>query len=89
MKTEVLENLQADLVAVEAQIVAANAAMLEASGQSIASFEIDTGEADQKVIFRRIESLTKTLDILRRQRDYLVSRITGCAIVSVRVRRKP
>lgn len=91
VKTAIRTSLEDQLTRVQALITSAYAALLSASADSsgIASFELDTGEADQKVTFKSVNKLQAYLDVLERKEEWLIRRLGGCAITSVRVRRKP
>jgi hypothetical protein len=89
VKSAISTALQARLTAVQARIAAAETAMLEATASGVSSFELDTGEADQKVVFKSVQKMQKYIDSLYATEEWLIRRLTGCGIVSVRVRRKP
>jgi len=82
------ENLQAQLKAVQEQIAAAEPALIEMTAGGVSSFELDTGEADQKVIFRNINTFKTFLDGLYLKQEWLMRRLTGTTLTSIKVRRK-
>ena len=89
MNTLLKKRLQEKLAAVQNQIEVAEAAVPEMTAGGISTFELDTGEADQKVIFRNIQTFQRYLDGLYAKEEWLMRRLTGSTVTSVRVRRKP
>jgi hypothetical protein len=84
------QKLEARLEKVTTLIEKSEDALLgAASGEGISSFEIDTGEADQKVIFKNEMSLQRFLDSLYSQQEMLCRRLGGNTFVTMKVRRKP
>lgn len=60
-----------------------------AGGEGISSFELDTGEADQKVIFKSEAALLRFIDTLEAKQEQICRRLGGNTFVTVKVRRKP
>jgi hypothetical protein len=89
VKSAIRTALTKRLANVQKRIPIVEQALEDASEPAIASFELDTGEADQKVTFKSVEKLQKNLDNLYAQEEQLLRRLGGCGFVSVRVRRKP
>ena len=89
MNKIIKKQLQARLAKLETAIDIAETAIADMTAGGISSFELDTGEANQKVIFRNVNTFTKYLDAMYAKQEWLVRRLTGGAIVSVRARRKP
>jgi hypothetical protein len=69
--------LQSRLEAVQAQIEAAETAMLALSAGTLASYTIDTGQTTQTVTKRNLASLQMFIDSLYARLDYLDNRING------------
>jgi hypothetical protein len=82
-------SLEQQLLDVQAQMAALNAEIVSSSSHpGISSMELDTGEARQKVVLKSVESLYRTLRRLRATEAWLIRRLNGGGIVSVRNRRK-
>jgi hypothetical protein len=64
-------------------------ALAEMTAGGISSFELDTGEASQKVVFRNVNTFNKYLDGMYAREEYIIRRLTGQTVTSVKVRRKP
>ena len=89
MNSLIRQQLQARLEKVQERIALAETGLAEASASGVQTFELDTGEADQKVIFRSLRSAQRYLDALYQQEEWLTRRLCGEAFPSARVRRKP
>jgi len=83
------ERLNTRLTNIRTRIEAIETGMSEMSSGIISTFELDTGEADQKVIFTNVTTLQKFLSSLYAQEELIMRRLSGNGIVSVKVRRKP
>ena len=83
------QRVEAQLIAVQARIVVAEAAILDMTAGGVASFELDTGESDQKIIFRNVQSFQKYLDGLYAKEEWLMRRLRGGTFTSIKTRRKP
>jgi len=89
VNTYIKNNLIARLTRIETAIEAAETGILEMSAGTIASFELDTGEADQKVIFTNISTFQRYLNGMYAMQELIVRRLTHTTVVSQKVRRKP
>ena len=89
MLDTVRESLEGRLASVQADIVSLETSLAQSNTQSgISSMELDTGEARQKVVLKSTESLERTLRKLYATEEWLLRRLGGGGLVSVRRRRK-
>lgn len=63
--------LQADLAFIESRITALRTAIISMDAGKISSFELNTGEADQKVVFKDTMKMQKAIDSLITQREHI------------------
>jgi hypothetical protein len=85
---KVRQRLEARLIKIQGFIEAAEDAQIEAMANGISSFELDTGEADQKVIFKNPKTFNKYLDNLYATEEWICRRLAGRTFTAVKVRRK-
>lgn len=52
------------------------------------SYKFDSGEGSQSAIYRDVEDLQKTIDILERQIDSIMIQLNGTGIVNIVLRRR-
>lgn len=58
-------------------------------GDELSSFELDTSEGRQRIVQKRVASVSKEINRLEAEIEYLCNRLNGKGLVSIRLRRKP
>jgi len=87
LTTATRDAIRAEIVAKEAQLALANAA-LSAALTEIASYRLDTGEGSQQTKYRGLEELQMAVDALESNIRSLYRRLNGTGIMNLNVRRK-
>lgn len=88
MLGEVRTALTGRLASVRSDIASLEAAMTGAATGGIGSMELDTGEGRQKVVFKNVESVQRALTKLYAMEEWLIRRLNGGTLISIRKRRK-
>lgn len=80
--------LEGRLASVQADIASLESSFTSSTVGGIGSMELDTGEARQKVVLKNTEGVERTLRKLYATEEWLLRRLNGGGIVSIRRRRK-
>lgn len=81
-------SLTARLANVQKNIALLEDALLDSTPGGVGSMELDTGEARQKVVLRNPEGMERTLKKLYATEEWLIRRLSGGGLVSIKRRRK-
>lgn len=80
--------LEGRLASVQADIALLETSMSISQSGGASSLELDTGEARHKVVLKSTESIARTLRGLYTTEEWLLRRLGGGGMVTIRQRRK-